>query len=199
LDGQKKAPSLAVLDDSADTEVVIPQQLDGRTYRAALAFGSGSRIQVIDNDVIRPMKLSSRKKSEGPQGVVAGKIDAPNSFNSARRHVEIGDGRRGHGDVRQFRQNIRNLCRNGCASNGADKAGVRRSHDNVCADAAGLVAGVVHHSYHNGDNGQDHHHLDGDGYHADECAQGAVQDIAENEFIHWLTGVLGEPSLLSKV
>jgi hypothetical protein len=57
-------------------------------------------------------------------------------------------------------------------------------HDHVHADAGGLGAGAVEDAVEDGSDRENHDDFNGDGEGADDGAQGAMHEIAEDEFIH---------------
>jgi hypothetical protein len=65
-----------------------------------------------------------------------------------------------------------------------EHAGVRGQQHQVGADAVGAQLLVVQHAHEDAHNRQNHDDFNGHGQHADDRAQGAMQQIGKNELIH---------------
>jgi hypothetical protein len=63
------------------------------------------------------------------------------------------------------------------------------ANEHVHADAVGAVLEAVELAHQDGRDGEDHDDFNGDGEAADEGTQGAMDEIADNQFIHASTSV----------
>jgi hypothetical protein len=76
----------------------------------------------------------------------------------------------------------------GWASQSVEQAGIRGQQHQVGPDAVGAPVLVVQHARENAHNRQNHNDFNGHGQHADDGAQGAMQQIGKNQFVHLRAG-----------
>ena len=178
-DGDQFAPALAMREDAGDAEGTLQ---NGNRIAHVMPLAGGGE-DVVHHHVVRPLHWPAGEKDEGAQPAVAGVIDAPQHLQPVG-HGQVGDHRRGHGNVRQRLQHRGQFGRDGRAAHAVEKDGVAGTDDEVGADAVvqPLLAGQL--SHHDGDDGEHHDDFNGHGQHADDGAQGPMQQIGEDELIH---------------
>ena len=80
----------------------------------------------------------------------------------------------------------------GGAAYAIEKAGVRGQQHKVGTDAVGTLRLGVQEPHEDSYNRQNHNHFNGHGKHTDDGAQGAMQQVREDQFIHFGTQI-GNP------
>ena len=138
---------------------------------------------VVDDDVVGTLKGAAGEKGERFKSVERLVVDAPEDFDRVS-HGKVGDGRRGHRNVRQGGKKRSQLDRHGSAAHAVHEAGVRGADDEVGANAIGALFLVVEHAHEDGDYGQNHDHFNGDSEHADDGAYGTANEIGNDELVH---------------
>jgi len=123
------------------------------------------------------------EKHKGAQAAVSGVVDAPEHLDAVA-HREVGNDRRGHGHMGQGGKKGGQSGGDGRAADAVKNNSVAGPDNQVRPDAVvhPLLAGKLTH--HDGDDGEHHDDFNGHREHADEGAEGAVQQVGNDELIH---------------
>ena len=149
-----------------------------------MAFVCAGKV-VVDDDIVGALKGTAIHEDEGLECVVAGEVDAPDSFNRARG-AEVGDDGSDDGDVGNLAEYVGDFDGGGGSADTGHEAGIGGAHDHVGADAADAGFLIVEHAVHDGDDREDHDDFNGDGEDADGGTKGPVEQIVDDELVHSL-------------
>ena len=168
-----------MLDNTADGERVV-EHLDRVAYLGPFA---GLGLQIVDNQVVRLFERSATHEHKRAQGVVALEINAVDIFYGASRRKFDVD-RRHHLHMRQIAEYLGNANISGSRTGHHHGRRGTGMHDHIHANPCRLSAAAVQNAVKDCHHRENHDDLDGDGECADDRAQGAMNEIAEDQFIH---------------
>ncbi len=179
LDGNELAAAFAVLDDAADAEVVI-ENADCVADLFAVCD------VVVDDDVVGSLERSAGDKGEGQEVVEAFEVDAVDGVEGAG-DLDVDWG--GDGDVGDFGEDVGDFDGGSGGAHADEVAGGVGAHEHVHADAVLTGLEAVELAHQDGGDGEDHDDLNRDGEAADEGAEGTMDEVADNKFIHAVNSV----------
>ena len=167
-----------MLDDAADAEGVI-EGLDGVADVEPLPLAAWRSSMIMSNGA----GTAARYEDEGAKRVVAREVDAEDVLDRAGG-VELDVDRRDDLNMGELAEDIADANVGGGGAGVHQRGGGAGMHDHVPADAVLLLAAAVEDAEHDGGDREDHDDLDRDSKGADDGAQGTMDEIAEDEFIH---------------
>ncbi len=141
---------------------------------------------VVEDDVVGALEGAAGEEGEGQEGVEALEVDA---VDGVERAVDLDVDGSGDDDVGHLREDVCDFDGGSGGAHADEVAGGVGANEHVHADAvlAGLEAIELAHQ--DGGDGEDHDDLDGDGEAADKRAEGTMDEIADNQFIHAVSSV----------
>ena len=143
----------------------------------------GLRRPVIHQDIVRALHVMAFEENKSARNVAENfRIDSVNDVHAGGTELQQDRGDGLH--VLEFAQFVGDLDRHGrAAEREKDGSGGRLQHD-VRADAFDALGGFLQQAAGEADDQDDERDFHGDSHSADEGAQGAVEQVAADEFTH---------------
>ena len=171
--------TLAMFDDAANAELGV-QDVDRVADFGMFRLGK----EVVDNDVIRPLKWSAFEVAEtAGHAFIARQVNPGDDFQRTRR-TDLRDDRSDPCHVRQLGEDVFHLDRHRRARQARDERRSRRQDDYVGADAGVPCALVLEHAKAKPDDQQNQCHLKRHRHNADQRPDRPMRQIPDDHPIH---------------